>query len=409
MAQMGVLPLLWMIFVTLCATTPAPQKPGTADALMGAGLHQEDVTGNLNAAIQIYRKILADPTASRAIAASAQLHIGICLARLSNPGARQAFEAVQLNYPDQQEYAREARKRLAALAVIVQKPIAQAGPMIRQIVLGEDILDVGSPSPDGHCLAYLGPNKNDLSIFDLSAGTSRHIMSMDPSAFPPTEIVWAPKGDLLIYTVFDNTKKVDDLWIVNPATRTSQRLPNNPQGDFRLGLLNIGGESILVLDQRTCSFSLVSLKDGSIKHIKPLICPDYEGVGRFAISPDGRYVAYDVQKKGRKDLDINLTTVDENEEVSIVGHGSDDRLFGWAPDGKELYVRDLERGSENLLSIEEGAGVMYDDRGPSWMPDGRRVVFRSTRAGNWDIYIKDASAGSSSPSTWCLRSGSGRS
>jgi len=57
-----------------------------------------------------------------------------------------------------------------------------------------------------------------------------------------------------------------------------------------------------------------------------------------------------------------------------------------------IYVLNLKRGEETLLSTEAGAVVIHNDRTPTWTPNGTRVIFSSNRSGNWDIYAKDASA-----------------
>ena len=118
----------------------------------------------------------------------------------------------------------------------------------------------------------------------------------------------------------------------------------------------------------------------------------------FDISQTGSliYAAGDISQH-------SLVLVDPNGKVSstVIGeHAFYDEKPSLSPDGKRLaysregriYVRDLERGNEDLLTIEDGAGILWDDRGPVWTPDGK-VVFRSNRAGNWDIYIKDPSGG----------------
>ena len=72
-----------------------------------------------------------------------------------------------------------------------------------------------------------------------------------------------------------------------------------------------------------------------------------------------------------------------------------------SPDGRRIaygrrgriWVRDLERRTDEVLTTEEGAGTSWDNRGPAWTPDGRRIVFGSTRAGNWDVVARDAAGG----------------
>jgi Tol biopolymer transport system component len=74
-----------------------------------------------------------------------------------------------------------------------------------------------------------------------------------------------------------------------------------------------------------------------------------------------------------------------------------------SPDGTRIAysrlgrvrVRNVERGTDDLLTTEDGAGPAWEDRAPAWTPDGRRVVFASVRNGNWDLFARDASGGGS--------------
>lgn len=94
------------------ATKPASQS---ADALLGAALHQEEVVGQLEAAIATYRQVLKASDATREQQARAQFRIGACYERLGNAEARKAYEEVVRTYADQAGLAAQARSRLAAL------------------------------------------------------------------------------------------------------------------------------------------------------------------------------------------------------------------------------------------------------------------------------------------------------
>ena len=108
------------------------QKEKSAEILLGAALHQDEVEGNLEAAIATYEKILTEHSAKRTLAARAQLHIGICYEKLGQPEAREAYERVLRNYAEQAEQVNEARTRLAALAQ-PRSPADPATMVVRRI------------------------------------------------------------------------------------------------------------------------------------------------------------------------------------------------------------------------------------------------------------------------------------
>ncbi len=100
----------------LALTAPAwPQAAQTPETQMGAALHQKRVTGNLQTAIDGFRKVLATKGVSKSLAAQAQFHIGVCYEKLGNKEARKAFENVVRNYGDQKDLVAQARARLAAM------------------------------------------------------------------------------------------------------------------------------------------------------------------------------------------------------------------------------------------------------------------------------------------------------
>jgi Tol biopolymer transport system component len=68
----------------------------------------------------------------------------------------------------------------------------------------------------------------------------------------------------------------------------------------------------------------------------------------------------------------------------------DENRVAYAREGR-VYVRNLQRGEETLLTTEAEAPTMWQDGFPIWTSDGSRVVFCSTRSGNWDLYSKEAS------------------
>ena len=160
---------LGLLMATVLLAAPAlPQAAQTPEAMLGAALHQERVTGNLQAAIDGYRKVLATKGVSRSVAAQAQYHIGVCYEKLGNQEARKAFESVVRNYGDQKDIAAQARARLAAMG--------GAAGGVRTRLVWDNAIDLwGTASADGRYLSFVDWSSCDLGVRDLLTGENRKL------------------------------------------------------------------------------------------------------------------------------------------------------------------------------------------------------------------------------------------
>ena len=158
------------------AAAALQQKATTPDAILGEALHQEEAAGNLEAAIDGYKKVIADPSAGRQLVATALLHLGVSYAKLGHKDARATLERVTRDYGDQAQIAAQARTRLAALGGA--KVDDDTRVVARQVWAGDDVDPFGSPSADGRSYAYIdwtsGPIGN-LAIRDLTTGERRQL------------------------------------------------------------------------------------------------------------------------------------------------------------------------------------------------------------------------------------------
>jgi tetratricopeptide (TPR) repeat protein len=77
-------------------------------------LVKEKAEGDLEGAIALYQKVV-EKGEDEALAAQAQLHVGMCYEKLGLGKAREAYEKVIERFPKQEESVRTAREKLARL------------------------------------------------------------------------------------------------------------------------------------------------------------------------------------------------------------------------------------------------------------------------------------------------------
>lgn len=387
----------------LVLANPPAQPSRSAEVLLGQALHQEEVEGNLDAAIATYKKILADYPDNRPLAAKALLQMGRCYEKLGKDGARKAYERLVRDYADQSE-ARVARSRLAAM----NRPSSTTLTTRRlEIPTGVDT-PTSTVSPDGRFLAFMDWHTGNLAVRDLRTGKD-HLLTNegtegkeDARVFRAVEESrWSPDGKQIAYTLYieSGTKTSDELRVIavnggKPRvltrfenTREVSCLAWSPDGKKTLATVYPqNGPKQMVM---------VSTADGSTRVLTELKREIYPTTKRF--SPDSRYIAYDfLPDPASPERDIYLMSVDTGKSTPLIQRPGDDYLLGWSPDGKWVLFASDRTGSLGIWGVRvregkaQGAAEMLRAGAGDVVPMGFTrdgFFYYALRSGKDDIYV----------------------
>jgi len=310
----------------------------------------EEKNQNLEEAIQLYGQVVSQAKDQRALAARAQLQIGLLHERLGHKAeAQRAFQAVLSDFVDQTDVVRQAQARL---------PNGKRdGAVVRRVWAGPDVDFPGAPSRDGAFLTLRDSETRDLAIRDLRTGQKRRLTKHPGTLEYALWSLPSPDGKQVAYTWY-NTDRFLELRIVGldgsePRVlyRNAEVWPDifdwSPDGKFLLAVLS--------RKDKTKQMVLVSVRDGSVRILKT---SERDAPERPRFSPDGRYIAYGFpQRPGSRDDGIFLLALDSGREIPL-----------------------LQR------PVAQVADSGVDEICPDWTPDGRGILFRSDRAGNWDAW-----------------------
>ena len=293
----------------------------------------EDSNQDLAEAVSLYGQVVDQAGGERALAATAQLRVGLIYERLGRiPDAQRALEAVVSEFADQGDLARQAQARIAALAPGHEG----SGVILREVNINPTEVSFAL-SPDGNQVVYTGPGRA-LVIRDLTTGSDRTIAS----GLRP---VWSPDGTQVAYTNWQNYW-THELQIVSVETGEEQHREIN---GFTLGWSGDGrfilyGEGFFT--QGDPIFNLLPVSAGPSRTLN--LAFDKRGRGGMSLSPDAKYFVYG----------------------------------GETADNWDLYVMPVEGGTPSHLTDDPGV-----DREPVWSPDGHTILFKSNRSlGRWDLW-----------------------
>ena len=407
-----------LIAGTLALVGASAAQAQSGHDLFQQALVQERVEGNLEGAIQLYGRVVAEYPSDRALGAQALMQMGHSYELLRNPEASKVYQRVARDYGDQGEYADAARVRLTA---IESGEALSEGIVIRQVWARAG--GGSSVSPDGRYLAFvdwaagLGGDTNligyaDLAIFDAETGRSRVLTDsppLDESDSWVVDAVWSPGGDRLAYSlqISDGTKYQYELHLIG-ADGTGDRtvVVNSEWGGFVPAAWSPDGEFILVVfheEDRLYRIATISVDDGSVNVIKTL---GRHSPAKPSLSPDGRYLVYDyLQSQGNTNHDIFVLAIDGSSESRLVTHPSDDDRPQWAPDGERILFRSDRSGRMALWAVRVSGGQVVSE--PELVrPDfGRTVPIGFDREGALfyrtgnrmsDVHVAELDAGGTS-------------
>jgi Tol biopolymer transport system component len=327
------------------------------EVALRAAIEKETVQGDLKGAIEQYKKLAQ--SSNKSVAARALVRMGQSYEKLGNSDARKAYEQVLTLFGDQKEAVDQARGRLAVLHAPEAPRTKQTARLIWNNAVG------GTFSPSGRYYTFVDPATGDMAIRDLSAGTNRRLTNVQrPWSAYAAESVVSPDDRQVAYIFYDDPNKVVELRVASIAAGEPARttvIPRTDQDDYRSPVAWMpDGKQLLVvrsLPDGIAQIGSLTIQDGSFRNIKSF--PKWSYPEHVSLSPDGRYVAYD---------------------VPTVENGSPHDIFVLATDG----------GAQERV-VQDPA----NDSFPLWSPDGSKLVFLSDRTGDtalWVVPVKDGRA-----------------
>ena len=214
----------------------------------------------------------------------------------------------------------------------------------------------GGPSLDGRYLTYSDNMTGDLALHEFSTGEDRRLTDVSNG-----EYAWgsafSPDGERVAYG-WTNQGGYDELRVLEldgsgPRTAyTDESLNVNPIE------WSSDGERIVVRidrnDEPIREIGLVTVADGSLRVLKTL---GHEAPFEISMSPDGRHVVYDYPARNDSSAsDIYVIDVETGDERPLVEHPADDRVLGWAPDGRHVLFLSDRTGTLGawLMSVLDG-------------------------------------------------------
>ncbi len=341
---------------------------------LNAAIYQEEINGDLQEAIRLYKEIVQEFPIDRPVVAEALYRNGLAYEKLGNLKAMQYYEKVITNYVDQPELVKLAQTRLDRLIKKEKLTVAQLASLqlselnkvdanslsvINLYEKGSSIqkgtrLHNSSLSPDGTKMVgmnYTGPGQN-VALYDRMTKKIQLITKYDWTSeghgytYFPT---WSPDGKKVAF-MFAGWKGGFELQVSSLNGEIQTLLKNDIEAQIIPRQWSQDGSKILVFKQDASGFYTIGLIPSEGGSFKSLYKTQWQGKlitgikGDACLSPDGKYVVF---SDGPKDnFDLFIMNVKGGTPTLLYGYPTNDLDPIWSPDGKHImFVKENKRGS----------------------------------------------------------------
>jgi Tol biopolymer transport system component len=333
----------WILAFTAAVLT-AFESTETAKVMMEAARKKEVVDGNLSGAIKQYAAIVAKYKNDRATGAMALVHMAECYQKMGDAESRKIYEQVVRDYGDQKDAVTIARAKLGA-------GVANSGVITRQMWSGPKVDSYGGLSADGRFLSYTDWETGDLALHDFTTGQDRHLTNKGTwadSRWMAIQSVISRDGRQVAYEWHDG-EAVFELRLLDLGSGSSRvMVPNIPGKEIVPQDWSFDGKWIAVavlVSNEAPQPGLVSAADGSLR----VLSAQGKVSGRPRFSPDGKYLACDVEAKGH--TEVRLLAVNGGGETTVLAESANDRVLGWSPEGGHLIFGSDRSGLNGVWAL----------------------------------------------------------
>ena len=340
----------------------------TAEELFQAGLYQEEVQGDLEQAIQLYRQLVDEYGSNRAVAARALLHLGQCYEKLGREEAANAYERLLRDYADQSDLAAEARARLATLRP-EEATTGVVRPATRLISDGYPEI-IRTPLRDGRHLLNYDTTSNTYMLVDIQSGSARPLLTTD-STVPffssyTAQSDLSPDGRTLagVLVRYDAAQGAaspipgSELRVFDVGANGTGRVVHRWDPGHRVWLFGWGPDghrvwTWVMQPDHSAQIASVDITDGTYDVLKTLAYRDHSQPP--SLSADGRFMTYHDAPDLEFPPDVFLIATDGTGEFRIEHPASDSKPV-FAPDGSGIVFESDRRGARDLwfLPVADG-------------------------------------------------------
>jgi Tol biopolymer transport system component len=352
---------LFLIIAFVFLTGPLSAQDNKASVSLAAAIYEEEVSGNLDKAVELYLNILKKYPDDRQVAAKTLYHLGLVNEKMGKQKANEYFTRLVNTYPDQTEMVALAKARLAALG----GPVS-AGGLVTRRVLTDASGVVGALSADGKYIRGMDRETGDMVQFEVASGQRTRITNR--GSWSETDksyeyIAFSRDGKQIAYNPYtkDGIPQVRIRNLDGSGLRTlySEKsvaialpLDWSPDAGSILALCSRDKTAAV----RASELTLISTADGSVRVLRSITSPLF-WLQRAGFSPDGRFVAFSFVGEGSPPHgDVHLMTADGRNEVVVAGHPAEDKLIRWTPDGRSLVFLSDRSGTWDIWTVHITGG-----------------------------------------------------
>ncbi|MDA2935056.1 serine/threonine-protein kinase [Acidobacteria bacterium AH-259-D05] len=235
-------------------------------------------------------------------------------------------------------------------------------------------------SPDGTHVAVGvgGASADDVWIYDLTRKTLTRLTFSGDNSYP----LWTPDGLQVVFASRRDGGQFNLFWKAADGTGQVERLTTSPNRQSPY-FFSPDGKSLVFQEEVEGSWDLHVLSMEGEPTVQPLLQTEFTELYP-AISPDGRWMAYQSVESGRYEIYVRPFPKVEEGKWQISSEGGSEPV--WGPDGQELFYRAGDRMMVVPIQTEPAfmAGnpaVLFDGRyvndpGQDYdiFPDGQRFL-----------------------------------